>query len=138
MEPDELSVEDVVTVADFRAALRRFLRRSELVADSCGLTPQRYLLLLMIKGAPDGSSRSTVTELAERLQLAQSTVTELVARSVEAGLVAREGSSEDGRVTFLTLTEDGERRLACSFTGLDAERKALHDAVGALRPRAYT
>jgi DNA-binding MarR family transcriptional regulator len=138
MDPADLTVEDVVTVAEFRAALRRFLRRSELVADSCGLTPQRYLLLLMIKGAPDGSSRSTVTELADRLQLAQSTVTELVARSVEAGLVAREGSSEDGRVTYLRLTDEGERRLACSFTGLDAERKALHDAVGALRPRAYT
>ena len=101
-----------------------FLRRSELVADSCGLTPQRYLLLLMIKGASDGSGRSTVTELAEQLQLAQSTVTELVARSVDAGLIEREGSASDGRVTYLRLTEEGERRLACSFTGL-AERGAV-------------
>jgi DNA-binding MarR family transcriptional regulator len=132
MAPDELKVEDVVTVAEFRSALRKFLRRSELVADSCGLTPQRYLLLLMIKGAPDGNGRSTVTELSDRLQLAQSTVTELVARSVDAGLVEREGSAEDGRVTFLRLNAEGERRLACSFTGLQAERDALQDAVGAL------
>jgi DNA-binding MarR family transcriptional regulator len=132
MAPDELKVEDVVTVAEFRSALRKFLRRTELVADSCGLTPQRYLLLLMIKGAPDGSGCSTVTELSERLQLAQSTVTELVARSVDAGLVEREGSAEDGRVTFLRLSAEGERRLACSFTGLQAERDALQDAVGAL------
>src|SRR5436305_14963503 len=138
MASDELSTEDVVTVAEFRSALRKFLRRSELVADSCGLTPQRYLLLLMIKGAPDGTARSTVTELADRLQLAQSTVTELVARSVDAGLVAREGSSDDGRVTFLTLTPEGERRLACSFTGLDAERHALYDAIGGLAPAAYS
>ena len=40
----------------------------------------------MVKGAPDGSEQSTVTELAERLQLAQSTVTELVSRAEEAGL----------------------------------------------------
>ena len=138
MEAGELTVEDVMTVAEFRAALRRFLRRSELIADSCGLTPQRYLLLLMIKGAPDGSSRSTVTELADRLQLAQSTVTELVARSVEAGLVEREGSTEDGRVTYLRLSTEGERRLAGSFVGLDVEREALYDAVGNLRPRAYS
>jgi len=138
MEDHELAVEDVVTVAEFRSALRKFLRRSELVADACGLTPQRYLLLLMIKGAPDGTARSTVTELADRLQLAQSTVTELVARSVDAGLVAREGSSEDGRVTYLTLTPEGERRLACSFTGLDAERRSLHEAIGALAPKAYS
>src|SRR5712691_11363181 len=129
MSPEELNVDDVVTVADFRSALRRFLRHSELVADTCGLTPQRYLLLLMIKGAPDRSGRSTVTELSDRLQLAQSTVTELVARSVDAGLVEREGSTSDGRVTFLRLTPEGERRLACSFTGLDAERTALYEAI---------
>ena len=52
----ELTTEDVVTVAEFRSALRKFLRRSELVADSCGLTPQRYLLLLMIRGAPTGAA----------------------------------------------------------------------------------
>ena len=82
-----------------------------MVAESSGLTPQRYLLLLMIKGAPDRSQRSTVTDLAERLQLAQSTVTELVTRSVEAGLVERENSQADARVTYLRLTEEGERRL---------------------------
>jgi DNA-binding MarR family transcriptional regulator len=133
----EPSVEDVVIVAEFRSALRKFLRRSELVADTCGLTPQRYLLLLMIKGAPDRSARSTVTELAERLQLAQSTVTELVARSVDAGLIDRESSTADARVTYLRLTPEGERRLACSFTGLTAERRALYDAIGGLRPVAY-
>jgi DNA-binding MarR family transcriptional regulator len=135
---ERLNTADVVTVAEFRSALRKFLRRSELIADSCGLTPQRYLLLLMIKGAPDGSGRSTVTELAERLQLAQSTVTELVARSVDAGLLAREGSTSDGRVTFLQLTEEGERRLSCSFSGLETERDALYEAIGGLRPTAYS
>jgi DNA-binding MarR family transcriptional regulator len=130
----DLDVQDVITVAEFRAALRKFLRTSELVADGCGLTPQRYLLLLMIKGAPDGSGRSTVTDLAEQLQLAQSTVTELVARSVDAGLIEREASPSDGRVTYLRLTAEGEHRLACSFTGLAAERRALHEAIGALRP----
>ena len=139
MSPDRpLETADVVTVADFRSALRRFLRRSELIADSCGLTPQRYLLLLMIKGAPDGSGRSTVTELADRLQLAQSTVTELVARSVDAGLLSREGSTSDGRVTFLQLTEEGERRLSCSFSGLESERDALYEAIGGLRPVAFS
>jgi DNA-binding MarR family transcriptional regulator len=136
--PEELNVDDVVTVAAFRSALRHFLRRSELVADSCGLTPQRYLLLLMIKGAPDRSGRSTVTGLADQLQLAQSTVTELVARSVQAGLIGREASTSDARVTHLRLTPEGERRLACSFTGLAAERSALYEAIGGLRPKAYS
>src|SRR5262245_33041461 len=122
------SSEDVARVADFRAALRRFLRTTERNARSAGLTPQRYLLLLMIKGATDGSERSTVTELAERLQLAQSTVTELVSRAEETGLIARERSSTDGRIAYLRLSREGERRLALSFTSNEAERQALREA----------
>ncbi len=90
MSQTAFKVEDVVAVAEFRTALRRFARRSERVARQYGLTPQRYLLLLMIKGAADGKEQSTVTELADRLQLAQSTVTELVRRAEETGLVARD------------------------------------------------
>src|ERR1700747_3252067 len=102
-------IEDVIAVADFREALRRFLRQSERVARQSGLTPQRHLLLLMIKGAPDGSEESTVTALGERLQLAQSTVTELVSRAEEAGLVERTQSQTDARVAHLRLTPEGER-----------------------------
>src|SRR5436190_16710602 len=127
MEP-EFSAETVARVAEFRAALRKFMRKSERVARASGLTPQRHLLLLMIKGAPDGSEQSTVTELADRLQLAQSSVTELVRRAEEVGLVRREASSADGRVAHLKLTPEGERRLARSFTSLAAEREELRQA----------
>src|SRR5947199_7287912 len=108
MDGERLSPESAMRAAEFRAALRQFLRRAERIARTSGLTPQRYLLLLMIKGAPDGGEQSTVTELAERLQLAQSTVTELVRRAEEAGLVQREPSSVDGRVALLRLTPEGE------------------------------
>jgi DNA-binding MarR family transcriptional regulator len=123
-----LETTDVVAVAEFRAALRQFLRRAERIARQSGLTPQRHLLLLMIKGAPDGSEQSTVTELADRLQLAQSTVTELVRRAEEAGLLEREQSTTDGRVAHLRLTMEGERRLMRSFTDHDTERKQLREA----------
>jgi DNA-binding MarR family transcriptional regulator len=128
VDGDRPSVDDVVSVAEFRAALRRFLRRTERTARGSGLTPQRYLLLLMIKGAPDGSEQSTVTELADRLQLAQSTVTELVRRAEEVGLVVREQSAADGRVGHLRLTREGERRLAKSFTSNATERHELQEA----------
>ena len=119
-------------VADFRAALRAFQRKSERNARKSGLTPQRYLLLLMIKGAPDGSAKSTVTELAERLQLAQSTVTELVRRAEEIGLVEREQSDSDGRVTHLRLTDEGESRLLHAFTTNEQERHELQVAIARL------
>jgi DNA-binding MarR family transcriptional regulator len=120
-----ITIEEACAVAEFRAALRRFLRVSERIARHSNLTPQRYLLLLMVKGAVDGSERSTVTELADRMQLAQSTVTELVSRAEEAGLLQREQSNTDARVAHLRLTEEGERRLTLAFTGLASERENL-------------
>src|SRR5918911_1990456 len=126
------STDDVARVAAFRAALRQFLRRSERIARQSGLTPQRHLLLLMIKGAGDGREKWTVTELADRLQLAQSTVTELVSRAEEAGLVEREQSQSDARVAHLRLTPEGERRLNRSFTELTTEREQLREAFAHL------
>jgi DNA-binding MarR family transcriptional regulator len=122
---DRLRPEEYRRAAELRAALRRFLRLSEQVARRNRLTPQRYALLLMIKGAPDGSERSTVTELAERLQLAQSTVTELVRRAETVGLIAREPSPRDGRVAYLRLTPEAERRLAGAIADLGPERRRL-------------
>ncbi|MGH2920730.1 MAG: MarR family winged helix-turn-helix transcriptional regulator [Gaiellaceae bacterium] len=132
-EPGSPSPQEVLRVAEFRAALRRFERQSDRVARASGLTPRWYLLLLQIKGAPDGRERSTVTELAERLNLAQSTVTELVARAEEASLVRRESSSADGRVAYLRLTDEGELRLTRAFRSLASERRALREAIGRLR-----
>ena len=128
MEQERVAVDDVVRVAEFRAALRKFLRHTERTARKSGLTPQRYLLLLMIKGSPDGSEQSTVTALADSLQLAQSTVTELVRRAEGAGLVTRVPSAADGRVAHLRLTAEGERRLTQSFTSNAVERRQLREA----------
>src|SRR6266550_1092140 len=132
VEQVEPTIQDVIAVAEFRSALRHFLRTSEKVARQSGLTPQRYTLLMMIKGAPAGDEQSTVTELAERMQLAQSTVTELVRRAESAGLIEREQSRRDARVAHLRLTREGERRLMPSFTELDAERAQLRDAFANL------
>jgi DNA-binding MarR family transcriptional regulator len=132
--PQSPTAAEVARVAEFRVALRRFLHGTERVAREVGITPRWYLLLLLIKGAPDLKERSTVTELAARLRLAQSSVTELVARAEQAGLVRRERSSDDGRVVYLRLTAEGEERLAQAFEGLAAERRALREAIAELEP----
>jgi DNA-binding MarR family transcriptional regulator len=125
---DELPLERIVHIAAFRAALRAFLRHNEQIADKWGLTPQRYLLLLMIEGAPDGSRRMSFTELAERLQLSRNSVTELCARAEEAGLVVREPSELDARVVYLRLTAAGHRRLYGAAADNEADRKHLVQA----------
>ena len=117
--------EDFEVIAEFRAALRRFLRVSEEAARRHGLTPRQHLLLLMIQGAPDGSKQATVRDLSERLQLAQSTVTELVHRAQAAGLVRRTPSNEDGRVVHVTVTPSGLSALRALHAELRGERSAL-------------
>ena len=135
MTADTIPVEEYVRVAELRTAVRRFLRRTEKIARANGLTPQRYQLLLMIKGAPDGSAQATVTDLARRLQLAQSTVTELVGRAEEAGLIERAPSGVDGRVAYLRLSDEGERKLASAFQSLESERQHLFATIAELDRR---
>lgn len=129
------SHDDYRAAADLRAALRRFLRRSEEISRRCGLTPRQYLLLLMIKGATDGSGRSTVSELVGRLQLTQSTVTELVQRAEEAGLIEREQSTRDGRVVHLRLSREGDRRIAAAWQEHGPERELLLEHIRRAPPR---
>jgi DNA-binding MarR family transcriptional regulator len=124
-ERGEVPLERVVHIAEFRRSLRVFLRRTEDVARRWDLTPQRFLLLLVIKGAPDRSERLNITEIAERLQLSRNSVTELCDRAVEAGLVIREPCSDDQRVVNLRLTREGERRLHGVLLESEAHRDEL-------------
>ena len=131
-DSDQQDLAGYQATAELRAALRRFQRQTEQIARRHGLTPQRHALLLMIKGAPDGRERSTVTELAERLQLRQSTVTELVARVEAAGLIARAPDKVDGRVSWLALTAGAERRLAATMLEVGGERARLEELLSRL------
>jgi DNA-binding MarR family transcriptional regulator len=121
------SLEDFREAAALRVALRKFMRASERIAREEGLTPSRHLLLLMIKTA--NGNQSTVTELAERMQLTQSTVTELVTRAEGAGLLEREQSADDARVFWLRLTQEGEARLGRTVARIGSERARLLDLL---------
>lgn len=143
-EVDEIPLERLIRIAEFRANLRVFLRHNERACRQFNLTPQRYLLLLAIKGAPDGSERMSFTDVAQRLQLSRNTVTELCARAEEAGLLAREPSETDLRVVYLRVTKEGERRLYATIRATDGHRDAFLAAfedltetfrIAARRPR---
>lgn len=116
--------------AEFRAALRRFLRTSENAARAAGITPRQHLLLLQIAGCENGTT--TVSGLVDKLALTQSAVTELVQRAEQAGLVQRAASADDGRVAHLSLTREGEARLAQVHDALGRERTELRRVVDAL------
>lgn len=130
---ETLSAEEVARVAEFRAALRQFLRRAERNARGAGLTPQRYLLLLAVKGAPDRTETRSIGQLSDDLQLAQSSVTELVDRAEAAGLVARATGNSDARTVLVRLEPAGEERLMAALTSVRAEREQLLERLDRAR-----
>lgn len=100
------SKEDYETLAEFRYALRCFLRFSEDAAESAGLTLQQHQALLFIIGYPE-REQVTIGELAERLQIRHHSAVGLVDRLEEQGLVERIHKSEDRRQVFICLTDKG-------------------------------
>lgn len=100
------SKEDYETLAEFRYALRCFLRFSENAAKLAGLTLQQHQALLFIIGYP-GREQVTISELAERLQIRHHSTVGLVDRLEEQGLVQRIQNQEDRRQVFIRLTEKG-------------------------------
>ena len=104
-------------------------------------------MLFHLERAP--GSKLTMGELAQSVLLSQSGVTRLVDRLVRAGFVVREGCSEDRRVMYAQLTEEG-RQAFCEarptvIEGVrqgflshfdDAELDALADAWERVRPGA--
>jgi DNA-binding MarR family transcriptional regulator len=123
------SSDDYSRAARLREALALFLRASEQITRSHGLTLPRYQLLLMVKTARDGSERASLTELRGRLQLAQSSVVELVQRAEAIGLVRRELSTGGGRGVCVALTPEGERRLAGALSELTRARERLRASL---------
>jgi DNA-binding MarR family transcriptional regulator len=86
----------------------------------------------------------TVADAAQELRLAPNTVSTLVGKLTEAGLLRRSRGAADGRTALLTITDRASRRLA-EYRDLRAElagrtlarlspadRRALQAAVPAL------
>lgn len=111
--------------AALREALRIFERRTDLVAAVHGLTSRMYQLLLMIRTGQKHPNRASLSELEERLQLGKSTVTELVTRCEERGLLERELDPARRGAILIRLTEAGETQLAQACLELGDERRRL-------------
>lgn len=95
------------TLAEFRYALRKFLRFSEEAAQAAGVTPQQHQAMLTIKGFP-GRDRITIGELAERLQIKHNSAVGLADRLVTEKYARRMSDEKDHRQVYLMLTAHGE------------------------------
>ncbi|MCX4674496.1 MarR family transcriptional regulator [Streptomyces sp. NBC_01433] len=91
-----------------------------------GLTPQQGQLLCVLMTQPYGMS-----ELGATLGLAKSSLTGLVDRSAQLGLVRREPDPRDGRAIRVALTDRGGR-LAREF--YDEASRRIGDLPDGLAP----
>src|SRR2546425_9425912 len=97
-----VSVAEYRALAEFRYQIRRFLNISEQAARAAGLEPQQYLLLLALRGLPEGKQKATILTLAERLQLRHHSVVGLIDRLEKRGLVRRVQGKEDRRKVLIS------------------------------------
>jgi DNA-binding MarR family transcriptional regulator len=104
--PDHL----LVTLAEFRFELRRFLQFSENASIVAGLQPQQHQLLLQVAGATDDAP-VTIAYAASRLGLKHNSTVELVDRSEREDLIERTIDKDDKRRAILRLTRKGRQLL---------------------------
>lgn len=125
-----------------RYRLRRFLQEGDDTARQAQLEPQQYLLLLAIRGLPEGQE-ATIRTLADRLSLRHHSTVELVDRMEAHGYVRRTRGREDRRQVLVSLQPRGEKLLEQvvqqRIIELRANGRALVEAIsGLLEPRTVT
>ncbi len=118
--------------AEFRYAIRRFLRYSEDQARALDLTPQQHLLLLTIRGHPNYPDVG-ISDVAERLQIRHHSASLLVDRAVQNELLTREKDPDDRRRVIVALTPKGAYYLSQITQANRKELKALEGALFTMR-----
>ena len=105
-----ITTEEYRALAELRHRIRLFLREGDAKSRKSGLEPQQYLLLLALRGLPDGAE-GTIRTLADRLALKHHSVVELVDRMSMRGYVRRNRSRHDRRRVLVSILPRGEKLL---------------------------
>lgn len=107
---EKITADEYRGLAELRYRIRRFLQEGDDTARQAQLEPQQYLLLLAIRGLPEGQD-ATIRTLADRLSLRHHSTVELVDRMEAHGYVKRTRSRGDRRQVLVSLQSRGERLL---------------------------
>ena len=133
--PIKIATADYRALAEMRYRIRHFLYEGDAAARQFGLEPQQYLLLLAVRGLPEGA-KATIRTLAERLALKHNSAVELIDRMEKHGYVNRIRSLDDRRCVLVSLLPDGKKLLEKvaqqRITELRAGGTALVNAIDAL------
>jgi DNA-binding MarR family transcriptional regulator len=129
---DARSTPDLTGALD---AIRRIIRVLRLSSGrterELGIGSAQLFVLQQLAAAPAGS----VNELAERTHTHQSSVSVVVRRLVEQGLVTRRPAADDGRRRELSLTAAGRRLVAQAPVPAQVR---LIEGLASLRPAELT
>lgn len=110
LEAPDLDEAQLVVWRGFLEAHATVIRKLERdLIDQAGVPLTWYDVLVHLSEAPRKRMRHQV--LADSLLLSRSGVTRLVDRMVKAGLVQREASADDRRVSYVILTMEGRATL---------------------------
>lgn len=122
-------------LAELRYRIRHFIQEGDAAAQRSNLEPQQYLMLLAIRGLPQGAV-ATISTLAERMALKHHSAVELIDRLESHGLVRRSRGQGDKREVRVSLLPRGSKLLDRVARGrlseLKASGAALADAITAL------
>jgi DNA-binding MarR family transcriptional regulator len=133
--PPKIATADYRALAELRYRIRHFLCEGDAAARQMGIEPQQYLLLLAVRGLPEGT-QATIRILAERLALKHNSTVELINRLEKRGYVRRSRSQDDRRSVLVSLRPRGEKLLEQvarqRITELRAGGAALVNSIDAL------
>ena len=134
----EITPAEYRALAELRYRIRHFLREGDAKARTVGLEPQQYLMLLAIRGLPEGSE-ATIQTLADRVALKHHSAVELIDRLAANGYVRRNRSRDDRRRVLVTLLPRGDRLLEQvarhRISELRTSGESLVSAISALLER---
>ena len=129
-EDDILTLDNQLCFALY-AANRAITARYRPLLAELNLTYPQYLVMLVLWEAGENGQTVRVSDLGKRLRLDSGTLTPLLKRLAERGLVTRLRDTTDERVVTVSPTEKGSAmrqqardipgRLLCG-TGIDQER----------------
>ncbi len=143
MEPYEQLRLDKQLCFPFYAVSRLIIRKYQPFLDELGITYPQYLVLLVLWE----NDRQPVNDISKRLHLNTNTITPLINRLVDLGIVEKQKGTDDERKMYVYLTTRGQamREQAAGIPSrlvqgmnvqpdqVEALRKMLHEMIETLK-----
>lgn len=106
---------------------RKALLESMLSAYNIDIFPAQHRMLMLLSDKPGLSQK----ELADKLNIAQSTVTISLKKLIKSGYVVKTNKENDNRCNVLSITDKGKEVISKSIMLFDAIDNHVYDGLSA-------